>query len=168
MVRIMLAVVVGICLFPHLLFGQEAAQPHPIRVYLSASGPEGLEEAIRTRVAEELEAQGDMTVSEIHSHWTLQIVALKLECPPGSKGTVAVSVLILETFPNDPLRVFLTDKVDGATLAAIGRLTSGLFRYSRHWIETAPAGDVQDIARAIVTRFRLAVARQQGTVATEN
>lgn len=168
MVRIMLTVVVGLCLFPYLLFGQETTKPRPIRVYLSVSGPEGLGTAIRTHVRGELEAQGDMTVSEVHPHWTLQIVALKMGCPPGSEATVAVSVLILETFSNDPLEVFLTDKVDRATLAAIGRLTSGLFHYSRHWIETAPAGDIQDVARAIVTRFRLAVARQQGTVATED
>ena len=51
MVRIMLAVVVGLCLFPYLLSGQEAAgDPRPIRVYLSVSGPEGFGTAIQTHV----------------------------------------------------------------------------------------------------------------------
>ena len=161
MFRILAVGVLGLYLSPQFLFAQEPPQPHPVKVHVSVSGPDILKASIRANVIRELEARGNMTVTAADPHWILQIVALEMECPPGTKGTIVVSVLILETFPNAPLRVFLSDKLDGPTVSAIGRLTSGLFRFSRNWMETAPASDPGGLTESIVSRFRSVIQNQE-------
>lgn len=157
MFRILTVAILGLFLLPHSLFGQESPSPHPIRVHLSVNGPDVLGVSLRANVAGELEAQGNVAVTEVDPHWILQIAALEMECRPGKKRVVVLSVLILETFSDAPLRVFLSDRLDTPTITAIGRLTSGLFRYSRHWIETGPADDVQGLAKGIVSRLHSVV-----------
>lgn len=160
MFRILTAAVLGLFFLSHPCFGQESPLPNANRVHLSVSGPDALGVSIRAAVAEELEAQGDVVLTEVNAQWTLQIATLEMECPPGSKGAVVVSILILETFPNAPLKVFLSDKLDDPTITAIGRLTSGLFRSSRHWIETAPPRDIQGLAERVVSRFRSVILQE--------
>lgn len=163
MFRILTVGVLGLFFSPQFLFAQGPLEPHPVKVHVSVSGPDALRASIRANVVRELEARGNMTVSGADPRWILQIVALQMECPPGNRGTIVVSVLVLETFPNAPLRVFLSDKLDGPTVSAIGRLTSGLFRFSRNWMETAPARDVGGLTESIVSRFCSIVRRQQGS-----
>lgn len=163
MLRMLIVAVLGIFLSPQFLFGQGPLQPHPVKVHVSVNGPDVLKASIHVNVTRELEAQGNIAVTEVNPHWILQIAALEMECSPGNKQIIVVSVLILETFPNAPLKVFLSDKLDGPTLTAIGRLTSGLFRCSRHWIETGPASDLQGLAKGIVSRFCSVIPFQQGS-----
>ena len=92
-------------------------------------------------------------MTEVDAHWTLQVAALEMECPGRNEKTVVASVVVLETFSNAPLTVFLSDKVDAPTVTAIGELTSGLFRRARHWLETATAGDLDNLAKEIASRF---------------
>jgi hypothetical protein len=168
MLRVLTVVVLGMFLSPQVLCGQTSASPHPIKVRLSVSAPDALGASIRVNVVRELEAQGDMAVTELNPNWILQIAGLETECARGPKGLVVVSVILLETFSNAPLKVFLSDKLDGPTVTAIGRLTSGLFRLSRHWIEAAPASDVKGLTERIASRSRSAILYQQGGKAKQS
>ncbi len=160
MLRVLAFAMIGFFFSPQLLFGQGDPLPGPIRVRLSVNGPDALRASIRAHVVKELEAVGEMAVTGTDPHWILQIVALELESPSVVEPSVVVSVLVLETFPNAPLQVFLSDKLDVPTLRAIGKLTSGLLRFSRHWVETAPARDLVGLTERVVSRF--------GSVALQN
>ncbi len=153
MSRISTLTILGVLLMPQFLFGEEPPQIQPVKVAISVSGPDALKASIRSNVIRELEAQKDIVVTEIDPHWILQIVALEQECPTGGERTVMTSALVLEPFSTGPLLVFLSEKLDARTLTAIERLTDRLFRYSRHWIETAPAADLPGLSGSIVSRF---------------
>jgi hypothetical protein len=168
MFRILTGAVIGLCLTAYSVYAGEPVSPQPVRAHLSVSGPGKLGTSIRARVAEQLEAREDTTVTDVDPHWTLQIAALQMDCPRASKGTVVVSVLIAETFSAGPLEVYLSDRLDDPTLTAVRRLTSGLFRSSRHWIESAPAEDLQGLAQGIVSRFFLVTRDQAGNTASED
>ncbi|NIS70247.1 MAG: hypothetical protein GTO12_15290 [Proteobacteria bacterium] len=153
MSRISTLTILGVLLLPQFLFGEEPPQIQPIKVAISVSGPDALKASIRNHVMRELDAQKDIVVTEVDPHWILQIVALDQECPTGGEPTVMTSALVLEPFSNAPLLVFLSEELDTRTLTAIQRLTYGLFRYSRHWIETAPVSDLPGLSGSIVSRF---------------
>jgi hypothetical protein len=153
MYRILTIVGLGLFLLPWTVTGQEGSVNQPIRVRLSVSGPDLSETSIRAKLVRELEAGKGVVLTEVDTQWTLQVAALELECLGRREKTVVASVLVLETFSNAPLRVFLSDKVDTPTVTAIGELTSGLFRRTRHWLETAPAGDLDKLAKEIASRF---------------
>ncbi len=142
---------------PQFLSGEESPGPQPVRVALSVSGPDTLRMSIHTHIMRELKARKDTIVTNVNPHWTVQIVALDQECPSGGEATVMTSAVVLETFSNAPLLVFLSEKLDAPTLTAIGRLTTGLFGTSRHWIQTAPASDLAELAESVVSRFQSVV-----------
>ncbi len=152
--RMLVLTVIWSFLLPQFVFPQETPQSHMVKIHLSVSGPDSLGASIRANVARELETQEDMVITDVDPHWALQIAALKLECPSHREPTIMVSVLTAQTFSSAPLALLLSEKVDEATLTAIRRITSGLFRFSRHWVETAPADDLQGLAKGIVLRFR--------------
>jgi hypothetical protein len=165
--RVLTLAIFTLFFLPQFLSGEESPRPQPVRVALSVSGPDTLRVLIHTHVMRELEAQKDILVTEVDPHWTFQIVALGQECPSGGEATVMTSAVVLETFSNAPLLVFLSEKLDAPTLTAIGRLTTGLFGTSRHWIQTTPASDLAGLSESIVSRFR-SVVQQRGRKGEES
>ena len=161
MFRALTAVVLLLFVLIPCAIAEEASSPQPVKVRVSVSGPDSLGAEIQSHLAKELEAQENLSLTKSNPHWILQVVALELECPREDNPSVLVSVLVLEPFQNTPLQVFLADKLDDATVTAIGRLTSGLFRLSSHWIETAPPNDLEGLARDIVSRLSSTIAKQQ-------
>jgi hypothetical protein len=160
MVRTAILIMLGLFISAQTTFGQESSPPETIRVRLSVSGPDTLQSSLRIILREALEDQGDVVITEVNPQWILQIAALQLEGQSGTTRSVVVSVLVLETFSTEPLRVLLSDQLDAATIAAIGQLTSGLFRHVHHWIETGPSKDLETLLGGIASRFHARVAER--------
>ena len=159
MVRTAILVMLGLFISAQTMFGQESAHPETIRVRLSVSGPDILQSSLRISLRQALEEQGDVVITEVNPQWILQIAALEMEGSSGTAGSVVVSVVTLETFSTAPLSVLLSDQLDAATVAAIGRLTSGLFRHAHHWIEAGPSKDLDTLVGGIASRFHTKVAK---------
>ena len=160
MLRTTILIVLGLFISTPMTFGQESSSPEPIRVRLSVSGPDNLQSSLRTVLREALEDQGDVLITEVNPQWILQIAALHMECPSGASGSVVISVLMLETFPTGPLTVLLSDQLDAATVGAVGRLTSGLFRGAHHWIEAGPTAKMETLIEGVASRFHGTVAKR--------
>ena len=160
MVRTAILIMLGLFISAQTTFGQESSPPETIRVRLSVSGPDTLQSSLRIILREALEDQGDVVITEVNPQWILQIAALQLEGPSGTTRSVVVSVLVLETFSTGPLTVLLGDQLDRATVAAVGQLTSGLFRGARHWMEAGPTAKMETLIEGVVSRFYAMVARR--------
>ena len=160
MMRTAILIILGLFISAQTTFGQQNSPPETIRVRLSVSGPDTLQSSLRIILREALADQGDVVITEVNPRWVLQIAALQLEGPSGAAGSVVVSVLVLETFSSAPLRVLLSDQLDAATVAAIGEVTSGLFRHPHHWVEAGPSRDLETLIGRVASRFHARVAKR--------
>ena len=137
-----------LCSLPVLCLAQDL-QPFSARVSVSVSGHEKIKGLIESHITSELRRLGDIVVTDVSPRWVLSIVAVESETKGGLKLGVILSAVVLEPFDNQ----YVVSLVSPKSKEAVSSFTSGLHRYSDHWISTGASQDLKTMCEKIVTDF---------------
>lgn len=137
-----------LCLFPVVCLAQ-GLQPFSARVSVSVSAHEKIKGLIESYISSELRSVGGIVVTDVSPRWVLSIVALESETKGGLKLGVTLSTVVLEPFDNQ----YVVSLASSKSKEAVSSFTSGLHRYSDHWINTGASQDLKSICEQIVANF---------------
>jgi hypothetical protein len=124
-------------------------QPFTVRVSVSVSANEKIKGSIKSYIGSELKRQGGVVLTDVSPRWVLSIVALEPETKGGLKMGVVLSTVVLEPFDNRHLVSMALPK----SKEVVSSFTSGLYRYSDHWIHTGALRDLKTLCETIVANF---------------
>jgi hypothetical protein len=139
---LVLSLLPGVCLAGDL-------HPFSARVSMSVSANEKIKGLIKSYLSVELRSLGGIVLTDVKPRWALNIVALEPETTGGLKMGVIVSTVVLEPFDNR----YVVSQVSPKSKQAVSSFTSGLYRYSGHWIHTGASRDLKIICEKIVANF---------------
>jgi hypothetical protein len=137
-----------LCLFPVVCLAQ-VLQPFSARVSVSVSAHEKIKGLIESYIGSELRSVGGIVVTDVSPRWVLSIVALESETKGGLKLGVTLSTVVLEPFDNQ----YIVSLVSPKSKEAVSSFTSGLHRYSDHWIITGASQNLKTMCEKIVANF---------------
>jgi hypothetical protein len=137
-----------LCLFSAVCVAQDL-QPFSARVSVSVSAHEKIKGLIESHITSELRRLGDIVVTDVSPRWVLSIVAVESETKGGLKLGVILSAVVLEPFENQ----YVVSLVSPKSKEAVSSFTSGLHRYSDHWISTGASQDLKTLCEKIVANF---------------
>ncbi len=137
-----------LCLFPVVCLAQDL-HSFSARVSVSVSAHEKLKGLIETYISSELRSTGGIIVTDASPRWVLCIVALESETKGGLKLGVTLSTVVLEPFDNE----YVVSLVSPKSKETASSFTSGLYRYSDHWINTGAWQDLKTMCEIIVANF---------------
>jgi hypothetical protein len=137
-----------LCLLPAVCLAQDL-QPFSARVSVSVSAHEKIKGLIESYISSELRSVGGIVVTDVSPRWVLNIVALESETKGGLKLGVTLSTVVLEPFDNQ----YVVSLVSPKSKEAVSSFTSGLHRYSDHWINTGASQELKTICEKIVANF---------------
>lgn len=137
-----------LCLFPVVCVAQDL-QPFSTRVSVSVSAQERIKALIESYIVSELRSLGGIVVTDVNPRWVLSIVALESETKAGLRLGVTLSTVVLEPFDNQ----YIVSLVSTKSKKAVSSFTSGLHRYSDHWINTGALQDLKTMCEIIVANF---------------
>jgi hypothetical protein len=137
-----------LCLFSAVCVAQDL-QPFSARVSVSVSAHEKIKGLIESHITSELRRLGDIVVTDVSPRWVLSIVALEPETKNGLKMGVTLSTVILEPFDNR----YVVSLVSPKSKEVVSSFTSGLYRYSDHWIHAGATRHLKTVCEAIVANF---------------
>ena len=146
--RTRICMVFLLCLFPVVCLAQ-GLQSFSARVSVFVSAPEKIKGLIESHISSELRSLGGIVVTDVSPRWVLNIVALESETKGGLKLGVTLSTVVLEPFDNKHVVSLASRK----SKEAVSSFTSGLHRYSDHWINTGASQDLKAICQIIVANF---------------
>jgi len=146
--RAKMSMVFLLCLFPGVCLAQDL-QPFSARVSVSVSAHEKIKGLIKSYISSELQTVGGIVVTDVRPRWVLSIVALESETKGGLKLGVTLSTVVLEPFDNQ----YVVSLVSPKSKEGVSCFTSGLHRYSDHWISTGASQDLKTICEKIVASF---------------
>jgi hypothetical protein len=132
----------GVCLARDL-------HPFSARVSVSISANEKIKGLIKTYISSELRSLGGIVLTDVKPRWVLNIVALEPETKGGLKMGVILSTVVLEPFDNR----YVVSQVSPKSKEVVSSFTSGLYRYSDHWIHTGASRDLKNLCEKIVANF---------------
>ena len=135
-------------LLPVLCLAQDL-QPFSARVSVSVSAHEKIKGFIKSHISAELQRLGGIVVTDVSPRWILSIVALESETKGGLKLGVTLSTVVLEPFDNQ----YVVSLVSPKSKDVASSFTSGLHRYSGHWISTGASRDLKTICETMVVKF---------------
>ena len=135
-------------LFPVVCPAQNL-QPFSARVSVSVSANEKIKGLIESYISSELRSLGGIVVTNVRPRWVLSIVALESETKGGLKLGLTLSTVVLEPFDNQ----YVVSLASRKSKEAVSSFTSGLHRYSDHWISTGASQDLKIMCEKIVTDF---------------
>jgi hypothetical protein len=137
-----------LCLLPVVCVAQDL-QPFSARVSVSVSANDKIKGLIKSHISAELRRLGGIIVTDVSPRWVLSIVALESETKGGLKLGVTLSTVILEPFDNQ----YVVSLVSPKSKEVASSFTSGLHRYSDHWISTGASQDLKTMCEKIVANF---------------
>jgi hypothetical protein len=146
--RIKICMAFLLCFLPVVCLAQDL-QPFSARVSVSVSAHEKLKSLIESYISSELRNLGGIVVTDVSPRWVLNIVALESETKGGLKLGVTLSTVVLEPFDNQ----YVVSLVSPKSKEAVSSFTSGLHRYSDHWINTGASQELKTICEKIVANF---------------
>jgi len=135
-------------LFPVVCLPQDL-QPFSARVSVSVSANEKIKGLIKGYISSELRRVGGVVLTDVKPRWVLSIVALESETRGGLKLGVTLSTVVLEPFDNQ----YVVGLVSRKSKEVVSSFTSGLYRYSDHWISTGASQDLKTMCEKIVANF---------------
>lgn len=135
-------------LLPAVCVAQDP-QPFSARVSLSVSANEKIKGLVESYIASELWSLGGIVLTDANPRWVLSIVALESETKGGLKLGLTLSTVVLEPFDNEQVVGLVSRK----SRKAVSSLTSGLYRYSDHWISMGALQDLRTLCENIVFTF---------------
>jgi hypothetical protein len=137
-----------LCLLPGVCLARDLS-PFSARVSVSVSANEKIKGLIKSYISSELRSLGGIVLTDARPRWVLNIVALEPETKGGLKMGVILSTVVLEPFDNR----YVVNQVSPKSKEAVSSFTSGLYRYSDHWIHTGASRDLKTICEKIVANF---------------
>ena len=146
--RTKIGVVVLLCLLHGVCLARDL-HPFSARVSVSVSANEKIKGLIKGYVSSELRSLGGIVLSDVSPRWVLSIVALEPETKGGLKMGIILSTVVLEPFDNR----YVVSQASPKSKEVVSSFTSGLYRYSDHWIHTGALGDVKILCEKIVANF---------------
>jgi hypothetical protein len=132
----------GVCLARDL-------HPFSARVSVSVFANEKIKGLIKSYISSELRTLGGIVLTDVNPRWVLSIVALESETKGGLKMGVILSTVVLEPFDNR----YVVSQVLPKSKEVVSSFTSGLYRYSEHWIHTGALRDLKTMCGTIVANF---------------
>ena len=135
-------------LLPVVCLAQDL-QPFSARVSVSVSAHEKIKGFIKSHISAELQRLGGIVVTDVSPRWVLSIVALEPETKNGLKMGVTLSTVVLEPFDNR----YVVSLVSPKSKEVVSSFTSGLYRYSDHWIHAGATRHLKTVCEAIVANF---------------
>jgi hypothetical protein len=147
-------VVLVICL-SRILGGADFAQPlrqAPSRVQLKISADPDLKSQIQEAMEAELSALPVTVVRDQSPDYTISVIALKVVNQTGRYVGATFSVVVTEPLAERIRRVSESQLTTEAR-EQLSILLPDVVRLRAHWVETASAGDVSEVSRAIVQSF---------------
>jgi hypothetical protein len=124
-------------------------QPFSVRVFVSVSADEKIKGLIKSYISSALKNQGGVVLTDVSPRWVLSIVALEPETKGGLKMGVILSTVVLEPFDNRHVVSMASPK----SKEVVSFFTSGLYRYSAHWIHTGALRDLKTLCETIAVNF---------------
>ena len=124
-------------------------QPFSARVSVSVTANEKMKGLIESYISSGLRNLGGIVVTDVNPRWVLSIVALEPETGGGIKIGVTLSTVVLEPFDNR----YVVSLVSPKSKEKVSSFTSGLCRYSDHWIHTGAARQLKTMCETIVGNF---------------
>jgi hypothetical protein len=146
--RTKMGMVVLLCLLHGVCLARDL-HPFTARVSVSVSADEKIKGLIKGYVSSELRSLGGIVLSDVGPRWVLSIVALEPETKGGLKMGIILSTIVLEPFDNR----YVVSQVSPKSKEVVSSFTSGLYRYSDHWIHTGALGDLKTLCEKIVADF---------------
>lgn len=137
-----------LCLLPVFCLAQDL-RPFSARVSVAVSANENIKHLIQGYISSELGSLGGIVVTDVNPSWVLSIVALELETRGGHKMGVTLSTVVLEPFDNRHVVSLVSPK----SKEMVSSFTSGLYRYSDHWIHTGASRELKTMCETIVGNF---------------
>ena len=137
-----------LCFFPSVCLAQNSEQ-FSAGVSLSVSANERIKGLIESYIASELWNLGGIALTDVNPRWVLNIVALESETKGGLKLGLTLSTVVLEPFDNE----YVVSLVSPKSRKAVSSFTSGLYRYSDHWIIVGALQDLRTMCEKIVAHF---------------
>jgi hypothetical protein len=137
-----------LCLLPAHCLAQDS-HPFSARVSVSISANEKMKGLIESYISSELRSLGGIVVTDVNPRWVLNILVLEPETNDGLKMGVTLSTVILEPFDNR----YVVSLVSPKSKEVVSSFTSGLYRYSDHWIHTGPSRHLKTMCETIVANF---------------
>jgi hypothetical protein len=137
-----------LCFFPSVCLAQDS-QSFSARVSLSVSANEKIKGSIEGYIASELWSLDGITLTDVNPRWVLSVVALESETKGGLKLGLTLSTVVLEPFDNQ----YVVSLVSPKSRKAVSSFTSGLYRYSDHWISMGALQDLRTLCENIVVTF---------------
>jgi hypothetical protein len=146
--RIKIGMAFLLCLLPVVCLAQDL-QSFSARVSVSVSANEKIKGLIESYISSELRSLSGIVVTDGSPRWVLSIVALEPETKGGFKMGVTLSTVVLEPFDNRYVVSLALPK----SKEVVSSFTSGLHRYSDHWIHTGAWQDLKTMCETIVANF---------------
>jgi hypothetical protein len=137
-----------LCFFPSVCLAQNS-QSFAAGVSLSVSANERIKGLIESHITSELWTLGGIALTDVNPRWVLSIVALESETKGGLKLGLTLSTVVLEPFDNQ----YVVSLVSLKSRKAVSSLTTGLYRYSDHWISVGALQDLRTLCERIVAQF---------------
>jgi hypothetical protein len=138
----------ALCLLPVVCLSEDL-EPLSCSVSVSVSASENIKGLIENDISAELRSVGGIVLTDVSPSWVLSVVALELETKGGLKTGVILSTVVLESFDNR----YVVSQALPKSREAVSSFTSGLYRYSDHWIHTGTLRDLKSLCETIVTNF---------------
>jgi hypothetical protein len=108
-----------------------------------------MKDLIESYISSGLRNLGGIVVTDVNPRWVLSIVALEPETGGGLKIGVTLSTVVLEPFDNR----YVVSLVSPKSKQMVSSFTSGLYRYSDHWLHTGAARQLKTMCESIVASF---------------
>ena len=129
-----------------------SAWAQSVRVHLKVSADEQLKMALQKHLESELGMQPGIVLGADSSDFTISVVALKVVTRSSKSVGVAISVLV--SAPHEAkIREFAEAHIPHELRAKLMSITDGTVKPLAHWVETASAGELEQVARSIVNSF---------------
>ena len=129
-----------------------AASAQAVRVQLKVSADEQLKGPLQKLLTSELTALPQVLLADAEPDFVISVIALKVVTR--SSKDVGVTFSVLVTAPYElKIREFAESHVPPEDRAELSTLLSGLVKPMAHWVETASAGELQQVCRSITQSF---------------
>lgn len=137
-----------LCFLPAVCLAEDL-DPFSTKVFVSVSANEKIKGVIKSYINSELRSTEGIVLTDVSPRWVLSIVALEVETKGGIRTGVVLSTVVLESFDNR----YVVSQVLPKSKEVVSSFTSGLYRYSDHWIHTGDLLDLKNMCDTIVAIF---------------
>jgi len=121
----------------------------PVKAKVSVLGSESIKSSVSSYLNRELRSLNDVELVDDDYEWEIRICAIEIKMQTGQKAGFALSSVIIQTFYNRPLSLWVKPR----HLDYVLDLTSGLSYYPIQRLRVGGPEDLQEMCKDVIADF---------------